>query len=112
MSQVCQLANSNPGKVVDFGKVELSEPAQRFNLRGRFLGEGSLCGVVVQYEIVVPCQILAVDVLFWRAAFVRDEMVSLVLLVVATVGGFLAWEWSLHKTRVRRRDMPKERGLT
>jgi len=45
MSQVCQLANSNPGKVVDFGKVELSEPAQRFNLRGRFLGEGSLCGV-------------------------------------------------------------------
>ena len=40
MSQVCQLANSNPGKVVDFGKVESSEPAQRFNLRGRFLGEG------------------------------------------------------------------------
>ena len=40
MSQVCQLANSNPGKVVDFGKVESSEPAQRFNLRGRFLGGG------------------------------------------------------------------------
>jgi hypothetical protein len=32
--------STNPGRVVDFGKVESSEPAQRFNLRGRFLGEG------------------------------------------------------------------------
>ena len=66
----------------------------------------------MQYEIVVPCQILAVDVLFWRAAFVRDEMVSLVLLVVATVGGLLTWGWSLHKARVQRRNMPKEWDIT
>jgi hypothetical protein len=39
-------------------------------------------------------------------------MISLSLLVVATVGGLLAWGWSLHKTRVERRDTPKERGVT
>ena len=82
---------------MDFGKVELSEPAQRFNLRGRFLGEerqslrslersevagrqgrnGAEEGEVfagwwpMRYEIVIPHRLLAVDVLFWRAAFVR-----------------------------------------
>ena len=55
----------------------------------------------MRYEIVIPHRLLAVDVLFWRAAFVRDEMISLVLLVVATVGGLLAWGWWLHKTWVR-----------
>jgi hypothetical protein len=47
-------------------------------------------------KIVIPHRLLAMDVRFWRAAFVRDEMVFLVLLVVATVGGFLAWDGILH----------------
>jgi hypothetical protein len=64
------------------------------------------------YGVVVPSRVLAVDVRFWRAAFVRDEMISVLLLVVATIGGLLAWGWSLHKTRVRWRDMLDERGLT
>ena len=82
--------STNPGRVEDFGKVESSEPAQRFNLRGRFLGGGRQSlrslersevagrqgrneaeeGEVfegwwpMRYEIVIPHRLLAVDVRF------------------------------------------------
>jgi hypothetical protein len=53
------------------------------------------------YGVIVPCRLLAVDMLFWRAAFMRDEMISLSLLIVGTVGGLLTWGWSLHKENAR-----------
>jgi hypothetical protein len=62
-----------------------------------------VAGWLVWCRVAVPSRLLAVDVLFWRAALVRDEMISLLLLNVATVGGLLAWGWSLHKTRFRLR---------
>jgi hypothetical protein len=64
------------------------------------------------YGVVVPCRLLAVDVLFWRAAFMRDEIISLLLLVVGTVGGLLAWGWSLHKIQSQHGRAPKGRSLT
>jgi hypothetical protein len=64
------------------------------------------------YGVMVPCWLLAVDVLFWRAAFMPDEVISLPLLVIATGGGPLTWGWSLHNAWVRGWKTPKERGLT
>jgi hypothetical protein len=55
--------------------------------------------LLVWFGVVEPCRLLAVDLLFWRAAFIREEMVSLVLLIAQTIGGLLAWIWTLRKAR-------------
>ena len=39
-SEAARQPSTNPGRVADFGKVESSKPAQRFNLRGTFFGKG------------------------------------------------------------------------
>jgi hypothetical protein len=54
------------------------------------------------FGVVVPCRVLAVDLPFWRAGFIREEMVALLLLVAGTVSGLLAWGWSLKKTGICR----------
>jgi hypothetical protein len=46
------------------------------------------------YGAVVTSRPLAGGVLACWAAVVWDEMISLSRLVVATVGGLLAWGWS------------------
>ena len=59
-------------------------------------------GLLVWFGVVEPIRLLAIDLPFWRVGFIREEMVSLLLQIVETTAGLLAWGWTLYRRRMRR----------